>query len=121
QSQRTGHMAAGTSSNKVIYAALAGNLLVALTKFFAAVWTGSSAMFSEGIHSLVDTGNQLLMLYGIRRSGRPPDEMHPLGYGRELYFWSFIVALLISRWAPKCPFMRGSPIFANRPRLPTPS
>src|SRR6267143_3808770 len=84
-----------SSSRKVIYAALLGNLLVALTKFAAAAWTGSSAMLSEGVHSLVDTGNEVLLLYGMYRAARPPDEAHPLGHGRELYFWSFIVALLI--------------------------
>jgi cation diffusion facilitator family transporter len=88
-------MAAGSASRKVIYAALAGNLMIALTKFAAAAWTGSSAMLSEGVHSVVDTSNQLLLLYGISRAHKPPDEDHPLGYGRELYFWSFIVALLI--------------------------
>src|SRR5437016_11637086 len=84
-----------SSSRKVIYAALLGNVLVALTKFLAAGVTGSSAMISEGVHSLVDTGNEILLLYGLRRAARPPDEAHPLGHGRELYFWSFIVALLI--------------------------
>src|SRR3954471_22106067 len=88
-------MAAGSASRKVIYAALAGNLMIALTKFAAAWWTGSSAMLSEGVHSVVDTSNQLLLLYGISRAHKPRDEDHPLGYGRELYFWSFIVALLI--------------------------
>jgi cation diffusion facilitator family transporter len=88
-------VAAKSSSKRVIYAALAGNLLVALTKFAAAAWTGSSAMLSEAIHSLVDTGNQILLLYGIHRAAVPPDTEHPLGYGRELYFWSFIVALLM--------------------------
>src|SRR5216117_4523741 len=83
------------SSKKVIYAALLGNVLVALTKFAAAGLTGSSAMVSEAIHSLVDTGNEILLLYGLRRTARPPNEAHPLGHGRELYFWSFIVALLI--------------------------
>jgi cation diffusion facilitator family transporter len=83
------------SSRKVVYAALLGNVLVALTKFGAAALTGSSAMVSEAIHSLVDTGNELLLLYGLRRAARPPDEHHPLGHGRELYFWSFIVTLLI--------------------------
>ena len=88
-------MAAGKSSKAIIYAALVGNLLVAVTKFFAAAWTGSSAMLSEGVHSLVDTTNQGLLLYGIRQAAKPPDAQHPFGHGRELYFWSFIVALLI--------------------------
>jgi divalent metal cation (Fe/Co/Zn/Cd) transporter len=88
-------MAAANSSKIVIYAALGGNLLIAFTKLMAAMWTGSSAMLSEGVHSLVDTGNQGLMLYGIHRAEQPADKLHPLGYGRELYFWSFIVALLI--------------------------
>ncbi len=79
----------------VVYAALAGNLLVTATKAVAAVWTGSSAMLSEAIHSLVDTGNEVLLLYGSRRAAKQPDADYPLGYGRELYFWSFIVALLI--------------------------
>src|SRR5437879_7803308 len=83
------------SSKVVVYAALLGNVLVALTKFAAAALTGSSAMVSEAIHSLVDTGNEVLLLYGLRRAARPPDDLHPLGHGRELYFWSFIVTILI--------------------------
>src|SRR5262249_8028271 len=83
------------NSKSVIYAALAGNLLVAATKLAAAIYTGSSSMFSEAIHSFVDTGNEGLLLYGYHRSTQPPDRDHPLGYGRELYFWSFIVALLV--------------------------
>jgi cation diffusion facilitator family transporter len=83
------------SSRTVIYAAIAGNLLVALTKFGAASWTGSSAMLSEGIHSVVDTGNEILLLYGLSRATIQPDREHPLGYGREIYFWSFVVALLV--------------------------
>src|SRR3954471_21958229 len=79
----------------VVYAALVGNLLVALTKFVAAAWTGSSAMLSEAVHSVVDTGDRAVLLYGRHRAAKPPDEAHPLGYGRELYFWSFIVALLM--------------------------
>jgi cation diffusion facilitator family transporter len=100
-------MATGKSSNKVIYAALAGNLLVAATKFWAAGWTGSSAMLSEGVHSLVDTSNQGLLLYGIHRAARPPDAKHPLGHGRELYFWSFIVALLIFSLGAGISFYEG--------------
>lgn len=86
-------MAAG--SKKVIIAALIGNALIAITKFAAATVTRSSAMLSEGIHSLVDTGNQVLLLYGLKRAGKPADEEFPFGYGKELYFWSFVVAILI--------------------------
>jgi cation diffusion facilitator family transporter len=84
-----------SSSYKVIYAALIGNALIAITKFVAAVVTGSSAMLSEGIHSVVDTGNQLLLLHGIRQSQKSADARFPFGHGRELYFWSFVVAILI--------------------------
>ena len=83
------------SSRLVVYAALLGNLAVAVVKFIAAAVTGSSAMLSEGVHSLVDTGNEVLLLFGMRRAARPADESHPFGYGREVYFWSFIVALLV--------------------------
>ena len=83
------------SSKKVIYAALAGNGLIAVTKFIAATMTGSSAMFSEGIHSVVDTGNQVLLLHGLRKAKKPADRRFPFGHGKEIYFWSFAVAILI--------------------------
>jgi cation diffusion facilitator family transporter len=86
-------MAHGTKF--VIYAALIGNALISVTKFIAASITGSAAMMAEGIHSLVDTGNQVLLLYGMKRAQRPADERFPFGHGKEIYFWSFIVAILI--------------------------
>ena len=83
------------SSKKVIFAALIGNGLIAITKFIAAAITGSSAMLSEGIHSLVDTGNQLLLLHGLKQAKKPADSRFPFGHGKEVYFWSFIVAILV--------------------------
>jgi len=82
-------------SRTVLVAAIAANLLIALTKFGAAAFTHSSAMLSEAVHSLVDTSNEVLLMYGARAAARPADDEHPLGHGREFYFWSFIVSLLI--------------------------
>ncbi len=82
-------------SGKVLWIALAANVGVAIAKFVAAGITGSSAMLTEGVHSLVDSVNQLLLLYGEKRARKPPDARHPVGYGRELYFWSFVVAILV--------------------------
>lgn len=84
-----------SSRKLVIYAALVGNTLIAITKFVAAYFTSSSAMFSEGIHSLVDTANQVLLLYGLKRSQLPASERFPFGHGKEIYFWSFVVAIMI--------------------------
>src|SRR3954463_8923127 len=86
---------ARSATNRTVWAALIGNFLVAITKIVAALVTGSSAMLSEAFHSMVDTLNEVLLLYGLWRARRDPDAEHPFGYGRELYFWSFIVALLL--------------------------
>jgi cation diffusion facilitator family transporter len=90
-----------------VYTALASNLAIAVTKFVAAALTGSSAMLSEGIHSLVDSANELLLLYGMKRAARPPDTTHPFGHGRELYFWSFIVALMVLALGAAASFYEG--------------
>ncbi len=107
---------ASVGSKKVIYAALIGNSLIAVTKFAASAFTGSSAMLSEAIHSLVDTGNQWLLLYGIRRSQQPADEQHPFGYGMEMYFWTFVVAILIFGLGSGISFYEG----IQRVRMPHP-
>ena len=110
------------SETRVVLAALAGNVAVAATKFCAAAMTGSAAMASEGIHSLVDTVNELLLLYGMKRAERPRDAKHPFGHGRELYFWSFIVALLVFALGAGLSFYEGvhhlrEPVTIERPLI----
>ena len=84
-----------TDNTRVLIIALGANVGIAVAKFVAAAITGSSAMLTEGVHSLVDSTNQLLLMYGQKRAAKPADATHPGGYGRELYFWSFVVALLV--------------------------
>jgi cation diffusion facilitator family transporter len=89
-------MAGGSSESPIaIYGAIVANGIIAIAKFTAGFFTGSSAMISEGVHSVVDTGNQSLLLLGIKQSKHPPDEQHPFGHGKALYFWSLIVAMVL--------------------------
>lgn len=89
-------MAGGSHDKPIaVYGAMVANFIIAVAKFVAAGFTGSSAMISEGIHSLVDTGNQALLLLGLRRAREPADELHPFGHGKELYFWGLIVAIIL--------------------------
>jgi cation diffusion facilitator family transporter len=103
-------------SNKSIFIALAANVAIGVTKFIAGSVTGSGAMISEGVHSVVDSVNELLLLYGIYRSNRKRDKQHPFGYGRDLYFWSFIVAILIFALGAGVSFYQGI-MHLKSPRL----
>lgn len=84
-----------TASKRVVYVALVANFLIAVAKFVAAGITGSSAMLSEAYHSVSDTGNQVLLLFGIRMSDRGPTDRHPFGYGKEQFFFSFVVSVML--------------------------
>jgi cation diffusion facilitator family transporter len=88
-------LSAAGHNNRTLLIAFGANMGIAVSKFFAAAITGSSAMLTEGIHSVVDSTNQLLLIWGRKQARKPADERHPFGYGRELYFWSFIVAVLV--------------------------
>jgi cation diffusion facilitator family transporter len=100
-------MASQDASPKVILAALAANVAIAIAKFAAAILTGSSAMLSEAIHSTVDCGNELLLFFGLRRAAQPPDALHPFGHGLQLYFWVFCVAVLIFGFGAVFSFLEG--------------
>jgi cation diffusion facilitator family transporter len=109
------------ANNKTIYTALVANLLIAVIKFISGAVTNSSAMISEGVHSVVDTTNQVLLLFGIRRSKRSPDEQRPFGYGKEVYFWSFIVSILIFGVGGCISFYQGVIHIMHPPALEDPT
>lgn len=109
------------NSHNVIYVAIACNLGIAVIKFMAAAATGSAAMLAEGVHSLVDTGNEFLLLLGLKRSTRPPDRWHPFGYGKAMYFWAFVVALLVFALGGGISIYHGITSVMNPPPLGDPT
>jgi cation diffusion facilitator family transporter len=105
-----------SGSTRVVIAALLGNAGIAAVKYVAAAISGSGAMFAEAIHSTVDTGNQTLLLIGMRRAERPANEQHPFGFGKEIYFWAFVVAILLFGLGAGVSFYEG----VNKLRNPHP-
>ncbi|MGZ5099024.1 MAG: cation diffusion facilitator family transporter, partial [Usitatibacter sp.] len=85
----------GSDSSRAVIYALGANAAIAVTKYAAAIITGSGSMLAEAVHSTADCGNQLLLLLGLKRSRRPPSDDYPLGFGKEIYFWSFVVAIML--------------------------
>ncbi|WP_019142738.1 cation diffusion facilitator family transporter [Noviherbaspirillum massiliense] len=121
QEQQAGAPAKPRGSQKVIYAAIAANLGIAISKFIVAGVTGSSAMLAEGVHSTVDTGNELLLLLGVRQSSKPADEWHPFGYGKAMYFWALIVALSVFSLGGGISLYQGIVSLQNPPPLEDPT
>src|SRR5690606_36177028 len=117
---RTSLSADARGSKRVIYAAVAANLAIAASKFVAAAATGSAAMLAEGVHSTVDTGNELLLLLGMRRSARPADASHPFGYGKVLYFWALIVAVSLFSLGGGVSIYHGVLSLLDPPQLESP-
>ncbi|WP_262920685.1 cation diffusion facilitator family transporter [Hymenobacter sp. 5516J-16] len=113
-------MASQSSSKIAIYGAIGANVAIAISKFVAAFFTGSSAMLSEGIHSLVDSGNGLLILFGVHQAQKPANARHPFGRSKELYFWSLIVAILVFSVGGACHSTRALRTSSTRPPSPMP-
>jgi len=113
-------MTTNSDSIRSIFYALFANLSIAVAKAAAAFWTGSGAMLAEAIHSLADSCNQLLLLFGIRQSKRPPDANYPLGYGKSIYFWSFLVAVILFSLGGMFSIYEGVHKFTNPEPLKSP-
>jgi len=113
-------MTTNPDSIKSIFYALFANLAIAVAKAAAAFWTGSGAMMAEAIHSVADSCNQLLLLFGIRQSKRPPDVNYPLGYGKSIYFWSFLVAVILFSLGGMFSIYEGLHKFTNPEPLTSP-